>query len=239
MDVHFVRRFKTTNLGFVAIETDDHKLVGDLELVTQQHAQDLDLLDQVCEWHNRAIQFYTDQIKWRPDSTAQWLTNSVIPSLGRLLFFVRSDSGDRLGLCGLSKIDGDQADVYDTIRGGHGGHALLFPYAQIAMLRLSFFGIGLHTVQGAILRENVSARRMGRFVGFEEYDARAENLNHNNLTATPLKSFASNSDCQVLLRITRDQLLLKHPQLTGMPHFRRSCVPVAVGQREAEDVSVK
>lgn len=236
MDVHFVRRFKTGELNPVVIETDERKSIGELELVTQQHVQNIDLLEQVCDWHNRAIHFYSDQKKWSPDSTAEWLTKIVIPCQSRLLFFVRSDSGDRLGLCGLSKIEPEQAEVYDIVRGGRGGHALLFPYAQIAMLRLSFYGIDLRAVHGAIHRDNVAARRMGHFVGFEEFGSLPVIPSNHGPTANPTQVAAA-FDLQIRLCITRDQLQLRHPGMVGMPRFRGSCLPVTSCVEEAENVA--
>jgi RimJ/RimL family protein N-acetyltransferase len=220
MDDSFVAKFKSSK-GNLVVETDEGECIGALETMVAEHALDLTLLERICDWHNRALEFYIDPKPWRPHSTAHWLINTVISSERRILFLVQNESGVRIGLCGLSNIFPQQADVYDIVRGDSGGHPLLFPYAQIAMLRLGFHGIGLQSIVGAVHRQNVSARRVGRFVGFEEYEARES----CSITSAD-QSLILDTGSRISLRITSQRLAEKHPALSGFPRLRSIEMPV-------------
>lgn len=206
----FVAELKTSRCARV-IETDAGKCIGILEPVADEHAADPKLVERICDWHNQSIEFYTDRAMWNPLATTEWLRTSMIASDRRILFLIRNSCDERIGLCGLSDIGAEQAEVYDIIRGEPGGHPLLLPYAEIAMLRLCFFGLGLKRVVGAVHTSNATARRMGQFVGFEDYEC---------AKASPTNDVDERS--RILLRITREQLLDRHPNLNGLPEMRDS-----------------
>jgi len=204
------------------IAKDDGCRIGTLEVITAQHIRDSILLERLCDWHNRSLRHYFDQTEWQPHSTARWLTETVISSDSRLLFLINDDRGAKVGFCGLSKINGTQADVYDIVRGEAGGHARLLPYAQITMLRLAFYGMQLQTIYGAVHPHNIAARRLGRFVGFEEYeytDATRQHVLADLADQSEPLAPSPAAGRKLLLRITRDRFAHRHPTLGCLPEF--------------------
>ena len=214
---YFTRLGNSGNAN-VVIETHVGGRIGTLEVLTERHVHDEKLLRRLCDWHNQSLRNYFDQSKWHVQSTAAWLTETALSSESRVLFFVNDQHGSRIGLCGLSNINGAHAEVYDIIRGEPGGHSRLLPYAQITMLRLGFYGLGLEVVSGAVLFENIPARRMGRFVGFEEMDEVIAGSRLVNHTETSEES-ASTTGSRLVMRITRDRFAERHPALNCLPPF--------------------
>jgi hypothetical protein len=219
MGSSFIVGLKSTPFNVAVIETDQGDRIGALETIGPEHASDARLLNEICEWHNRAIDFYSDTTEWTASSTGKWLQESMIQSDSRVLFFVRNEAGSRVGFCGLSKISMQSAEVYDIVRGAPGGHARLLPYAQITMLRLGFYGMALHSIEGNVHSDNIAARRMGRFVGFEE--RHSSNVPEPCLHSSEESRTADRTKRRgsILLRITSRQLEDKHPRLTGLPAF--------------------
>jgi hypothetical protein len=215
------RRRESFANGLVIIATHSGSHIGTLEVITRRHVRDENLLGRLCDWHNRSLNHYFNQTKWQVSSTAAWLATTVISSDSRLLFLVNDQDGSRIGLCGLSKIDGTHAEIYDVVRGETGGHSRLLPYAEITLLRLSFHGMGLQSVSGQVRSDNIMARRMGRFVGFEECDSVADCHSSVNTSAT-FNDPNPTAYRRILLRISRERFAEQHATLNSLPEFHPS-----------------
>jgi hypothetical protein len=141
--------------------------IGFLAPICPEAIQSSNVLEMLCRWRNNSREWHPDQSLWEVDSTREWI-RTVYLRVDRLHFMVLDPSGNPKGMCGLSNIVGHQAEIYDVTRGEAGGHSLLFPYAEITMIRMAFFAGQVSVILGGIFENNLAARRMGQFVGFKE-----------------------------------------------------------------------
>ncbi len=98
------RWMKEGPVGAIPIEAED-RCHGSLQAVTWEDAGDLAALEQLVSWHQAAFERYPETFSVTPTCVRRWLVEQVLLHDDRLLFWVTTVTGERIGHVGLSHLN--------------------------------------------------------------------------------------------------------------------------------------
>lgn len=104
------RWFKEGPPGAIPIERDGRSL-GLLQAVTWEDAGNSPVVEQLATWHDSALMSFPEPFPVTPAGARQWLTECVLQTSDRVLFWVKDVRGVAIGHVGLSHHDSDNNTI--------------------------------------------------------------------------------------------------------------------------------
>lgn len=148
----------------------DGILIGRLAPITDRSAKDQNVIAAICEWRKAHMTSFLTVFEPSLGKTEAYLHNVSLADPGRILFLVCDAAAKPVGNIGLCNVKGGSAEMDNVIRGEMCSNQAIMTQAQRALLRWTFFELGVALVYLNVLANNTRAIRAYRRVGFTAVD---------------------------------------------------------------------
>ena len=152
----------------IPIRTSEDIQIGVLRPIDEALCKLPEVVEKLTRWRSVFMQYFLTQFPASEERTSTWLEKVVIPSDDRVLFLICDDVGRLVGNFGVCNIKPHEAELDNLIRGERGGAPGLIFFAEIAMLRWLYFGLGVKSVTGHVFSNNSRTINLHSKVGFSE-----------------------------------------------------------------------
>src|SRR5262249_3745634 len=146
------------------------KTVAWLEPVSRQDAEQTDAVALLARWRAAAAYAFPAQFRVTLAGTQRWLVKQLLDLADRLLFWVNTTQGTRIGHVGLYRFDFErrQVEIDNIVRGVAGVLPGVMYAAVRALLHWSFASLEMDTLFLRVFSDNLRALKLYERCGFSE-----------------------------------------------------------------------
>lgn len=150
-----------------AILNGDGATIGRLQQITAMEAADPTVVEDLTVWRNRNRRFFLTQFEATPKRTLQWLRDSVLPDVTRVMYLICDVAGTAVGHLGVRKLDRDAPELDNMIRGRAGGDPQLMFWAEVALIAWIFARPGTTAICLHVFSNNWIPIGIHQSIGFQ------------------------------------------------------------------------
>jgi RimJ/RimL family protein N-acetyltransferase len=148
--------------------------IGYLAPITFSVLDDISIAAKMSDWRNKNSSRFLTKFTATPESTKQWLKNSILSSTNRLMFLMYCKTNNDInpdykliGHLGFFNLTDTSAEGDAIIRGEHGGGVDFIKYAASSNMDWFFTQFKPRGLMCRILSDNESAINMAFAIGYE------------------------------------------------------------------------
>ena len=143
--------------------------VGALEPITVATLDSEQEVELLAKWRDKAQPWFPSQFKVTKEGTKNWVDKQLLRLNDRILFYVKSSSGERVGHVGLFRFDFAQqhCEIDNIVRGEDGWKGAL-EAACATMMEWAFSELGMKKLFLRVVSDNQRAITLYERLGFEE-----------------------------------------------------------------------
>lgn len=149
---------------------DRDECVAGLDPVTWQDVDDADSIERLARWREAAQNSFPAIFPVTLEGTRRWLIKQVLELPDRLLFWVKSSDGEKIGHAGIYRIDFDEASLeLDNVVRGVPRVMRGAMYSSVQAIMSWVFGtLQMQDVFLRVFSDNVRAIQLYEHCGFRE-----------------------------------------------------------------------
>ncbi|HZW14244.1 MAG TPA: hypothetical protein VFF81_13770 [Noviherbaspirillum sp.] len=150
----------------INVTNKNNKVIGRLVPVGDWILSDIDKVELIRAWRQRAMRMFLTQFESTYERTYGYLKNLSIAQDGRIFFLLYDEEGRFVGHMGIADVDGKSGELDNLMRGLDGGDPRLVYFAEIALLDWCFKNLGINESDVRVLSYNWLVISLHEEVGY-------------------------------------------------------------------------
>ena len=160
------KSFEMARLNRMAIQDENSITVGYLIPIGLWVEAETQTITSISSWRGRDMKNFLVQFDSTFEKTKAYLVNKSIKEPDRILFLIVDQFEILIGHLGLSKINSDNAELDNLMRGVPGGPKDLMELAEKTVIDFAFSKLGVNSVSLRVLSFNFLAISIHQRLGF-------------------------------------------------------------------------
>jgi RimJ/RimL family protein N-acetyltransferase len=138
--------------------------------ISREEVDRAESIELLASWRAAAADGFPSQRPVTLAGTRRWLTDCLLDVPDRLLFWVKTTAGTRIGHVGLFRFDFDEGgfEIDNIVRGVEGELPGIMYHAVTTLLDWSFDTLGMEEAFLRVFNDNARAMRLYDRLGFRE-----------------------------------------------------------------------